>query len=92
MFEEKGFTRSKKSLRDLQKEIDELINKYENDKENLDLLEQLQTYDYEVEDLLKNIGAFCMKWRVRIVLLVIIQNYIIKQLKENGNIIKANIC
>ena len=58
VFEEKGFTRSKKSLRDLQKEIDELINKYENDKENLDLLEQLQTYDYEVEDLLKNIGAF----------------------------------
>ena len=42
----------------IQKEIDELINKYENDKENLDLLEQLQTYDYEVEDLLKNIGAF----------------------------------
>ena len=58
VFEEKGFTRSKKSLRDLQKEIDELINKYENDKENLDLLEQLQTYDYKVEDLLKNIGAF----------------------------------
>ena len=58
VFEEKGFTRSKKSLRYLQKEIDELINKYENDKENLDLLEQLQTYDYEVEDLLKNIGAF----------------------------------
>ncbi len=56
-------------------------------------MEQLQTYDYEVEDLLKKKYRcfFCMKWRVRIVLLVIIQNYIIKQLKENGNIIKKQI-
>lgn len=58
VFEEKGFTKSQKSLRDLQREIDELINKYENDKENLDLLDQLKIYDYEVEDLLKNIGGF----------------------------------
>lgn len=58
VYEEKGFSKNKKSLRDLQKEIDELINKYETDKENLDLLEQLKMYDYEVEDLLKNIGGF----------------------------------
>lgn len=58
VFNEKGFTRSRKSLKDLQKEISDLINRYEKENDNISLLDQLKEYDCEVEELLKNIGAF----------------------------------
>ena len=58
VFYDKGFTRSKKSLKELQEEIRDLVIKYENEKDNIELLDRLKQYDYEVEDLLRNIGAF----------------------------------
>ncbi|MCD8052469.1 MAG: DUF4365 domain-containing protein [Lachnospiraceae bacterium] len=55
---ERGFTKSGKSLCDLEIEINRLIHEYENNKRNLDLLEELKECDREVEEFLKNMLYF----------------------------------
>lgn len=51
-------TKVQKSIRDLKKESDELINKFENNKENVELLKKLEICEKELIDLYQNVLAF----------------------------------
>lgn len=59
LFDDRNFmTKARKSIRDLQKESHELINMFENDKDNVELLKKLEICEGELIDLYKNVLVF----------------------------------
>ncbi len=83
---DKGFTKNGKSLEELKKEAEEIVEYFLANKSDTHILDNLVMCDIEIEDLLINMGLFYMKWLVRTISSGIILNCMKKYIIINGNI------